>query len=287
MRRKLFGTKAPFVVRSFDQRLFFLSLLVLFVFGLTLAEVVWGDSEKQVVWEIEAPGGSEMNLTEERMVYHAADNGLVVVTSPRYQLRFVAGEVVYEKKKGIFFARRQVSCESGPEGLPEWRGIADEMVYSLVVGELLFPVGGQFFLQGRDGEELSFTAGWLMAKIDPASQRADSADSGVEQGLRIERFQAKEGFESQGQGWRLTGQTIEGEPSKGLFQAEHGVSFVYDDLSGRAERVIYDENTKLVSMTGEPVVFRGRDRIEGSELLLHLETGKITIRGAVKARLYH
>lgn len=265
-----------------SKRLFF-TLLALFIFTQTITKASLGAAPgEEVIWEIMAPGGSEMNLTEERMAYFATKAGPVVVTSLKLQLWFAAGEVVYEKAKGVFSAREEVVYESGAEGSTEWRALAEEMVYSSTTGELLFPVGGQFFRK-EDGQEIAFTAGRLMAELDPSPQGATSSMDGSS-GVRW--FRAEEGFECQGKGWRLTGQTAKGDLQEGVFQADGEVNLEYEDITGRADRLLFNEKEKVVLLTGDPVVFRGPDRIEGAELLFHLETGKITIRGAVKARLY-
>lgn len=265
------------------KRLFF-TLLALFIFTLIVTKASLGAPlEEEVIWEIEAPGGSEMNFTEERMAYFATKAGPVVATSSKLQLRFVADEVVYEKAKGVFSARQEVICEGGAEGSTEWRVLAEEMVYSSTTGELLFPVGGQFFLRKEDGQEIAFTAGRLIAELAPSPQEATPP---TDESLGIRWFRAEEGFECQGKGWRLTGRTAKGDLQEGVFQADGEVNLEYEDITGRADRLLFNEKEKVVLLTGDPVVFRGSDRIEGTELLFHLETGKITIRGAVKARLY-
>lgn len=231
-----------------------------------------GTVEQEVLWEIYAPAGSDIDFEAERVIYFGTEKEPVLITSSKYQLRLTAGEVEYDKKKEIFHARKKVTFEGEyrKESLMDLNARGEELLYLVKEEKLVFPAGGEFYLKEDEKKETRLKANWLVLSL--------------QKGL-AHSFEAAGGFILTRDGWRLSGESMVGNMAEGALSATGNINFQYQEITGEAERLTFIENQNELRLTGNPVIHRGDDSFEGAELIYNVKTGRIKAAGPVKARM--
>lgn len=64
-----------------------------------------------------------------------------------------------------------------------------------------------------------------------------------------------------------------------------GVRITKEDIVCRAESAKYDRKTKILELTGNPVVFKSGDEYRATRIVINIETDEISLEGDVKARM--
>ncbi|NLY88775.1 MAG: hypothetical protein GX085_04055 [Firmicutes bacterium] len=103
--------------------------------------------------------------------------------------------------------------------------------------------------------------------------------------LDRELFTATGGFTLTAGEMELTGQVLTASIPEGMLTATTGVNWQFRDLRGEAEQLVYRKDEEKVYLSGKPVAYWGENYMEGTMMVLHLKTGRITMTGPVKSRL--
>jgi lipopolysaccharide assembly outer membrane protein LptD (OstA) len=116
-------------------------------------------------------------------------------------------------------------------------------------------------------EEIEFRTGELLAELEEES------------------FTATGGFTLTAGEMELTGRQLAGRIPEGILTATGEINWRYRDLRGEAEELVYRKDEGKVYLFGTPVAYWGENYMEGTMMVLHLETGRINITGPVKSKL--
>lgn len=103
--------------------------------------------------------------------------------------------------------------------------------------------------------------------------------------LEKESFTATGGFTLTSGEMELTGRRLAASIPVGALIATEEVNWRFRDLRGEAEELVYRKDEGKVYLSGTPVAYWGENYMEGTMMVLHLETGRITITGPVKSKL--
>ncbi len=64
-----------------------------------------------------------------------------------------------------------------------------------------------------------------------------------------------------------------------------GVRIMKEDIVCRAESAKYDRKTKILELTGNPLVIKSGDEYRATRIVLNIDTDEISLEGDVKARM--
>lgn len=132
----------------------------------------------------------------------------------------------------------------------------------------------------RKGEELS-AGGDVFLKSKEIEFRTEE----ILIDLGQESFTAAGGFTLTAGEMELTGRMLTGSIPEGVLTATEDVNWSFRDLQGKADKLVYRQDEEKVYLSGTPVARWGENYMEGTMMILHLETGRITMTGPVKSRL--
>lgn len=176
-------------------------------------------------------------------------------------------EIIAPGGSDIDLAQEYFSYFGGPEQpatmrTPEFSVTARRIDYDRKRQEL--SARGDVFLVS---EEIEFRTGELLVELEEES------------------FTATGGFTLTTGEMELTGQRLTAGLPEGVLTATGEINWRYRDLQGEAEELVYRKNEGKVYLSGTPVAYWGENYMEGTMMVLHLETGRINITGPVKSKL--
>lgn len=117
------------------------------------------------------------------------------------------------------------------------------------------------------GEEIKLQAGEVLVDLEEESLIATG-------GFTLTRGEME-----------LAGRVLTASRPEGVLTATEEVKWHFRDLRGEAEELVYREDEGKVYLSGSPVAYWGESYMEGTKMVLHLETGRIIITGPVKSKV--
>ena len=103
--------------------------------------------------------------------------------------------------------------------------------------------------------------------------------------LERESLTATGGFTLTTGEMELTGRMLTASLLGGVLTATEEINWRFRDFWGKAEQLVYRKDEEKVYLSGTPVAYLGENYIEGTMMVLHLETGRIIITGPVKSKM--
>jgi lipopolysaccharide assembly outer membrane protein LptD (OstA) len=209
--------------------------------------------------ELVAPGGGEMDLQKNIVKYYGTDskpvearwNEMVLQTS---YLEYYREQEIIKGKNGVNLVQNQ----------PEKRTLKS-LEATIDLRREFFTATKEVFLTLRDDTTIhSGLMEW--------DQKKDEV-----------RFNLKPLIHYQQ--WRITGDSIIGNPNKGLFTVYGPVVATNDEIKIKAGKVIFNRELEHLILKEEPILIKGDNQLTATEIIYNLKTEKVTAQGVVKTKI--
>ena len=208
-------------------------------------------------WQINAPGGTEIDLEREVVFYYGDGSNQVEAVMDRTtlsgdRLEFYRGESRLVAKGRVLLRRER----------PEfWEFYGPEMVYNSQSQEVLMRTGGKvIFGEKRSILEAGEFSGNLKEQSFSANRKCLLSD--------------KDGT--------LFSDRMNGDLDSGIFVAKDKVVFQTENLTVQAKQAIYNQKIDIVKFSGKPLVTRGKETFTAVEISYDRKNKKIKATGPVE-----
>ena len=223
--------------------------LLLFIPGLALAATEM---------ELNAPGGGEMDLKRNVMQYFGTDKQLVSARWDNSTLE--AKSLEYDREKEIATGKQMVRLtQINPNRTLSCSEIVVDMKrdYLTAVNNVNL----------KYDETTSFSCNRL------------------EWDRKNDHVQLTGKPEITYNEWRITGEQVEGQVSKGQLVIAGAAQIQGNDATAKAGKMIFNREADKVIMQESPIVIRGNSQLTATEIVYDLKTKKVTANGGVQSKI--
>ena len=210
--------------------------------------------------ELLAPGGGELDLSQNMMKYFSAGNQPVTVQWGVNNLE--TGYLEYYRDQALIKGKDRVKLtQSAPE------------IRVLKSTNILVEINRDYFLATED-VNLRYDA---QTAINCSNLEWDQKKDLLNITGKPELFY---------QDWKLTGERIEGHSKRGIFTFFGPIMAINSKQETiRAGKLVFDREKEKLFLTDHPVFLSGKNEMTANEMVYDLKLKKLTANGPVKSRV--
>jgi lipopolysaccharide assembly outer membrane protein LptD (OstA) len=208
-------------------------------------------------WQINAPGGTEIDLEREVVFYYGAGSNQVEAVLDRTTL-FGDRLEFYRLESRLVAKGRVLLRREQPEF---WEFSGSEIVYDSQKQEVLLRTGGKVVF----GEKRS--------KLEAGEFSGN---------LKEQKFIANRQCLLSDRDGTLFSNQMNADLNSGMFVAKDNVVFQTENLTVRAKKAVYNQKSDIVKFSGKPLVTRGKETFTAVEISYDRRNKKIKATGPVE-----
>jgi lipopolysaccharide export system protein LptA len=209
--------------------------------------------------EVIAPGGGDVDLEKNVMKYYASGGKPVVARWENYVLETAYLE--YNRNQAIIKGRKQVKLTM----TKPTRQVLKSEAINLDLNRKLYSASQNVVFE--HDPDTSFTA----EKLDWDQAHGKIVLSGQP----VLTYQD----------WKISGETMEGRMTEGLFTVNGSVKAVNQDITIRAGKLTFNRQTGLYTLEDHPVLVKGSNELTATAIIYDLKTKKVSAKGEVQSKI--